>query len=351
MTKAPFWQNKKVLITGHTGFKGSWLCLWLHTLGAEIHGIALDPPTQPNFFDCANIRTLLASDQRLNICDLASLKQSIAKLQPELIFHLAAQPLVAYSYQAPIETYAVNVMGTAHVLEAIRFCESAQAAVLVTTDKCYENRENRQAYRELDKLGGADPYSSSKACAEFVCSAYRASFFSSTRKMNLATARAGNVIGGGDWAANRLIPDCIRAFANKESVKLRYPHAIRPWQHVLESISGYIKLAEHLYHENGLDFAEAWNFGPRKDDMQTAFEVASQVCQLLNVPITQVNPDHDAHEASLLLLDSDKAKTYLGWSPRWDLKQAIDATISWYKHWQEMGDMLAFSQAQIKNYG
>lgn len=344
------WKNKRILLTGHTGFKGSWLSLWLADLGAEVHGVALPPATQPNLYNTARIPTLLASDTYLDICNLTELKKLINTVKPEVVFHLAAQSLVQYSYDAPIETYAVNVMGTANVLEAIRCCDAVRAAVIVTTDKCYENREWIYPYREPDRLGGIDPYSNSKACAELVSAAYRASFFSSSRNMHLATARAGNVIGGGDWADNRLIPDCVRAFSSSGSVTLRYPQAVRPWQHVLESIHGYILLAEHLLGENGSRFAEAWNFGPRVEDMRPVGEIANRVCHLLNVPYHMPAQAHERHEASLLLLDSTKAKEYLKWTPRWQLQKTITETVEWYRHWLEGNDMLQFSQSQIKRY-
>lgn len=346
--KNTHWKNKRVLVTGHTGFKGGWLCLWLNQLGAEVYGVALDPPTNPNLFTIANIKSLLTSDARIDIRDHFKLAEYIHSCQPEIIFHMAAQPLVQYSYHFPIETYAVNVMGTAHVLEAIQTCDSVRAAVIITTDKCYENYENKSLYKEEDRLGGVDPYSSSKACAELVTAAYRSSYFS--ENVNIATARAGNVIGGGDWAANRLIPDCIRAYFSKEKMQLRYPHSVRPWQHVLESINGYISLAECLLDKNGPQFAEAWNFGPESEDMQTVGEIASKVCQLLNIPIDISLQKSAWHEAKWLRLDSAKAKECLNWYPRWHLHQAIDETIKWYRHWIDGGDMLTFSQSQIEHY-
>ena len=344
------WKNKRVLLTGHTGFKGSWMSLWLSQLGAEVHGVSLPPATQPNLYSIAKIHTLLASDTTLDICNLAELKKIVAKMQPDIVFHLAAQSLVHYSYDFPIETYAVNVMGTANILEAVRFCDSVRAAVIVTTDKCYENREWIYPYREPDRLGGRDPYSNSKACAELVSNAYRASFFSADRNMHLATARAGNVIGGGDWASDRLIPDCIRALSSGDAVSLRKPQAVRPWQHVLESISGYLLLGEHLLGKNGSQFAEAWNFGPNIEDMKSVGDVAVAVCQLLNIPINVGTEVHPKHEASLLLLDSTKAKEYLKWTPRWQLQKAVTETVAWYRHWLDGDDMLSYSQAQIKRY-
>ncbi len=350
MSNPHFWHGKRVLLTGHTGFKGCWLSLWLNELGANVHGIALPPPEKPNFFNMANISGLLASNIFLDIGDLTALKKAVDVIKPEIVFHLAAQSLVQYSYDFPIETYAVNVMGTANVLEAIRFCDAVRATVIVTTDKCYENRESMDPYHEADRLGGIDPYSNSKACAELVSAAYRASFFSNKRKMHLATARAGNVIGGGDWAENRLIPDCVRAFVAKKGVTLRYPHAIRPWQHVLESISGYLLLAEHLFCAEGSKYAEAWNFGPRIEDMCSVIEIAEKVCRSFHVPLNELTETQIRHESSLLLLDSTKAKKYLKWMPRWQLQKTIAETVEWYRAWLQGDDMLKFSQNQIKQY-
>jgi CDP-glucose 4,6-dehydratase len=259
---------------------------------------------------------------------------------------------VTHSYDFPIETYAVNVVGTAHVLESIRFCDSVRSALIVTTDKCYENREWIHPYRETDRLGGVDPYSSSKACAEHVTTAYRASYFSSAQTCVLASARAGNVIGGGDWAAHRLIPDCIKAYSAAKPMTIRNPHAVRPWQYVFESLYGYILLAEHLLGENGSQFAEAWNFGPEMEDMQSVGEVAAKICRLFNVPISLPSNESPPprHEAALLRLDSTKAKARLNWAPRWRLQKSIDETAAWYHHYMNGGDMLNFSRMQIERY-
>lgn len=342
------WEGKNVLITGHTGFKGSWLSLWLKELGAKVHGISLDPPTQINLFSVANIKACLASDIRLDIRDLNELTKVVHEIQPEVVFHLAAQPLVQYSYEFPIETYSVNVMGTAHVFEAIRACNSVHAAVIVTTDKCYENREWIYSYREIERLGGADPYSSSKACAELITAAYRSSYLNS--RCNVATARAGNVIGGGDWAMNRLLPDCIRAYCAGNSITLRYPQAIRPWQHVLESINGYILLAENLIGKSGSEFAESWNFGPNIDDMKSVNEVARMIASLLKIPIEILDTPPQKHEANVLRLDSIKARQRLSWRPRWSLQEAIDETIHWYQFWINGADMFEISRLQIARY-
>lgn len=345
-----FWKNKRVLLTGHTGFKGAWLSLWLNRLGAKVHGLALDPPSEPNLFAIARVSEILASDTRLDLCQKDALGKRVNEIQPEVVFHLAAQSLVHYSYDFPIETYAVNVMGTANLLEALRHCPSVRAAVIVTTDKCYENQERMVPYAEADRLGGFDPYSSSKACAELVASAYRRSFFSSPDALRLATARAGNVIGGGDWAADRLIPDCLRAYAARTSVSLRCPQAVRPWQHVLESLKGYLMLAERLLCPDGTQFAEAWNFGPELTDMDSVGAVAGRVCELLQIPIQLPQEVQYRHEASLLRLDSTKAKQRLHWYPRWNLQEAIEETVAWYRCWLDGGDAQAFSCSQIDQY-
>jgi CDP-glucose 4,6-dehydratase len=344
------WKNKKVLLTGHTGFKGAWLSLWLSRLGAQVHGIALDPPSEPNLFNLARVGEVLASDTRLDIGQRAALSKRVSDIQPEVVFHLAAQSLVHNSYDFPIETYSVNVMGTAHVLDALRSCPAVRAAVVVTTDKCYENQERVAPYAETDRLGGFDPYSSSKACAELVASAYRRSYFASGDPLRLATARAGNVIGGGDWAADRLIPDCIRAYASHSTMNLRCPQAVRPWQHVLESLKGYLMLAERLLGPDGAQFAEAWNFGPELADMDSVGEVAGRVCDFLGVPLQMPSAVPVRHEASLLRLDSSKAKQRLNWHPRWNLHQAVDETLAWYRHWFEGREMQAVSCSQIDLY-
>jgi CDP-glucose 4,6-dehydratase len=347
--KTTLWKGKTVLVTGHTGFKGSWLSLWLMRLGATVHGVALDPPTEPNLFTLLKLPSLLASDTRLDIREGEKLSQLLAKIKPEVVFHLAAQPLVQYSYEHPIETFAVNVMGTAMLLEALRFSSSVRAAVMVTTDKCYENHETMIPYSEKDRLGGLDPYSNSKACAELVISSYRASYFTSKRPLYLASARAGNVIGGGDWAAQRLIPDGLRAYLEKRPLCLRYPEARRPWQFVLESIQGYLLLAEHLLGPEGASFAEAFNFGPDLEDMQTVGEVAAKLCKQLQIPLLFSQQDQ-AHEASLLRLDSSKAKQRLHWFPRWNLEKALEETLAWYQCWLEGGDLQHFTWLQIERY-
>lgn len=331
MTSNPLvWRNQSVLVTGHTGFKGAWLCLWLHQLGAKVSGLALDPPTNPSLYRMAGIQQFLEFDLRGDIRDPESVEAAISQIRPTVIFHLAAQPLVNYSYEFPLETYAVNVMGTAHVLEAARRAGTVQAIVVVTTDKCYENQEWVYPYRENDRLGGFDPYSNSKACAELVVSAYRASFLRS-EGIAVATARAGNVIGGGDWAKGRLLPDCVRAFQGGESLKLRYPQAVRPWQHVLDPLSGYLLLAERLLSDHAESFCEAWNFGPSESDSRTVEEVArlAAECWGGSIEITGTDPLH--HEAGMLKLDSSKARSRLEWRPRWSVEDAVRHSIQCYK--------------------
>ncbi len=340
-------------MTGHTGFKGSWLALWLHRLGAAVHGYSLDPLGSPAMFEVAGVRQLLASDFRADLADLERVKASFAVAQPEVIFHLAAQPLVRESYRDPIGTLATNVMGTAHVLEAARCTSSVRAVVVVTTDKVYENRESHDAYRESDSLGGHDPYSASKAAAEIVAASYRSSFFSSSlRPAHIATVRAGNVIGGGDWATDRLVPDCMRAFARRESVHLRFPRAVRPWQHVTEPLAGYLQLASRLLSTDGAAFAKAWNFGPDSSAEVTVGEVADHVAALWGDGACIVHEPSDAnpHEAGLLQLDSGLARTALLWKPRWALLQALERTVSWQRAWLRGEDMAAFSMGQIGNY-
>ena len=338
------WQNRRVLVTGHTGFKGGWLSLWLAARGAQVHGFALDPPTTPSFHAACNIAGRVAADRRGDIRDPAALHACLAAARPEFIFHLAAQPLVRRSYREPLDTFDVNVMGTARLLEAVRACDSVRAVVVVTTDKVYDNRECDWAYRETEPLGGADPYSASKACTELVCASYRRSFLD-TGGIRLATARAGNVIGGGDWAADRLVPDFLRAVAAGEPLAIRAPGSVRPWQHVLEPLAGYLLLAERLLESDR--FAEAWNFGPSEDDARPVGWVVDQLCGLLpDARWRRDGADHP-HEAGMLRLDSTKARHRLGWRPRWGLAEALARTTDWHREWQSGADMAAVSLAQI----
>lgn len=346
MTPA-FWARKRVLVTGHTGFKGSWLCLWLSALGAEVHGYALPPPTTPALFDVARVGETISSHTLADIRDAQAVQACVERVRPDIVLHLAAQPLVRYSYQAPIETYAVNVMGTANLLEAVRQVGGVQSVVVVTTDKCYENREWPWGYRENEPMGGHDPYSSSKGCAELVSAAYRRSYFDAGGPA-LATARAGNVIGGGDWAADRLIPDFLRAIDAGATLSIRSPESIRPWQHVLEPLSGYLTLAEALCGSRR--HAEAWNFGPVDDDAKPVRWIVERLAAQLPETRWQCDATPQPHEATYLKLDSSKARSSLGWAPRWRLARALEETVAWHQAWREGRDMQQMSLAQIAAY-
>lgn len=343
-----FWRGKRVLVTGHTGFKGGWLCLWLQTLGADVHGFSLPPPTNPCLFEIARIEEGMASSTLADIRDQSALSAAMDKIRPELIFHLAAQPLVRRSYQAPLETYGVNVMGLAHLLEAVRTTGGVKAVVNVTSDKCYENQEWPWSYRENERLGGLDPYSSSKACAELVTAAYRHAFLAHSGTA-IATARAGNVIGGGDWATDRLLPDFFRAMDAGTPLAIRSPHAVRPWQHVLEPLAGYLSLAKHL-DTGGKDFAEAWNFGPTDDDAQSVGWIINQLTHRTPGAPWRQDLGPQPHEAHILKLDSSKARARLGWKPRWNLATALDKTWEWHQAWRDGQDMQAVTLAQLDTY-
>jgi len=343
-----FWRGKRVFLTGHTGFKGGWLALWLTDMGAEVHGYALTPPTEPNFFTVAGLQDRLDSSTIADIRDAATFARAMQAAQPDIVLHLAAQPLVRYSYVAPVETYAVNVMGTVNLLEALRQVPSVKAVVNVTTDKCYENREWVWPYRENEAMGGFDPYSSSKACSELVTAAYRRSFLEPAG-IQLASARAGNVIGGGDWAADRLVPDFLRALDGGQVLTIRSPMATRPWQHVLEPLSGYLTLAEKLFTE-GHGFAEAWNFGPEEADARPVQWIVEYLCSQMPDAAWQCDASPQPHEANTLKLDSSKAKAQLGWRPRWNLQTALGMTLAWHQAWKQSSDMAAISVQQIKEY-
>lgn len=347
---ADFWRGKRVLVTGHTGFKGTWMCLWLRNLGAEVSGFALPPDPQASLFE-----ECFAADDPLrnhfsDIRDFAAVAKHLESVRPEIVIHMAAQALVRRSIADPIETYSTNVMGTAHLLEAVRRCEATRAVVNVTSDKCYQNNEWVWPYREIDPLGGKDPYSSSKACAELVGKAFRATYFATGAKMSLASGRAGNVVGGGDWAEDRLVPDCIRAFRRGEAVVVKNPGSVRPWQHVLEPVAGYLVLAQRLY-EQGHAFADAWNFGP---DTASAVRVA----EVVNFVVERWGGDaraemlnsSDAAEAVLLQVDSSKARALLGWRPRLDLASTIDWTVDWYKRRANGETATALCAEQIARY-
>lgn len=346
--RSEFWKGKKVFLTGHTGFKGGWLSLWLHKLGAEVHGYALAPNTTPNLFTVANVSNCLASSTIADIRDPSTLNEALQASGADVVFHLAAQPLVRYSYESPVETYSVNVMGTVNLFEAIRKSNSVKAVVNVTTDKCYENREWVWPYREDEAMGGYDPYSSSKGCSELVTAAYRRSFFASSG-VSVATARAGNVIGGGDWSSDRLIPDFLRAIDANQALSVRSPGAIRPWQHVLEPLSGYLILAEQLYSHGG-QFAEPWNFGPSDEDARNVEWIVEQLVASVPEAVWQRDEKPQPHEANYLKLDSSKARTYLDWQPRWNLKAALDSIISWHESWHQGKNMHDFTLSQITKY-
>ena len=344
-TNPAFWRGKRVLLTGHTGFKGSWLSLWLQSMEAVIRGVALDPPTEPALFKVAQVAD--GMEHRIaDIRDYVVIQSLVHEFQPEIVIHMAAQPLVRLSYQQPIETYATNVMGTVHVLEAARYAGSVRAIVNITTDKCYENREWVWGYREDEPMGGHDPYSNSKGCVELVSSAYRRSFLKDAG-IAMATARAGNVIGGGDWAADRLVPDILRALEKREPVLIRNPHAIRPWQHVLEPLSGYLLLAERLF-EHGQTEAEGWNFGPRDEDARPVQWIVEHLCENWGHGATwSLQPGDHPHEASFLKLDISKARQRLHWTPRWTLETALTCITDWHRDWLAGADMRASTLAQI----
>ncbi|WP_353072119.1 CDP-glucose 4,6-dehydratase [Tunturiibacter gelidiferens] len=347
------WHGRKVFVTGHTGFKGGWLALWLARMGARVRGYSLDPPTRPCFFEAARIGSDV-EDLRGDLRDATSLDRAMREFGPEAVFHLGAQPLVRHSYADPVGTYATNVIGTANVLESIRTLRSVRAAVIVTTDKCYLNREWHWSYRETDPLGGHDPYSSSKACVEILTASYRNSFFRpemlATHGVGLATARAGNVIGGGDWSEDRLVPDLVRGFMAKESVLIRYPQAIRPWQHVLEPIAGYLALGERLFAGEAR-FADSWNFGPWDRDTWSVGRVATEMVRHWGDGAHWHSDDsRSSHEAQFLKLDSSKARAELHWLPRLDLTTTLEWLVDWYQSWRNGLDMRTFSHNQVSSY-
>ncbi len=351
--KPEFWKGKRVFLTGHTGFKGSWLSLWLQSLSAEVTGYALHPPTDPSLFDIARVGEGMQSFLA-DIRDLPTLQQAIHAAQPEIVIHMAAQPLVRLSYENPVETYATNVMGTVHLLEAVRHTPSVKAVVIITTDKCYENREWVWGYRENEPMGGYDPYSNSKGCAELVSAAYRSSFFNPNTYAHhgvaLATVRAGNVIGGGDWAKDRLIPDILSAFEMHRPVKIRNPHAIRPWQHVLEPLRGYLTLAERLY-TNGPRYAEPWNFGPNDEDAKPVAWIVKNMADFWGNDVSwQIEDGDHPHEATYLKLDISKARTRLNWHPLLPLKQTLEMIIDWSQARHSGADMHCYTLGQIKTY-
>jgi CDP-glucose 4,6-dehydratase len=347
------WNGRRVFLTGHTGFKGSWLALWLSRLGAKVRGFSLDPCTEPNMFTVASVRSVV-EDVRGDVRDYAKLEKAMKDFAPEVVFHMAAQPIVRRSYVDPVGTYTTNVLGTVHVLEAVRRAPSVRAVLCVTTDKVYQNQEWVWPYRETDALGGYDPYASSKACAEIVSAAYRSSFFSSGRfhehHVALATARAGNVIGGGDWSEDRLIPDLVRGFCSGKPVLIRRPNAIRPWQHVLEPLLGYLMLAERLLAQD-TRCASAYNFGPGDEEPWPVERVANKLVQMWGEGAAWArDPEAGAHEAHHLRLDASKARIELGWEPRFATETALERTIDWYRAWYGGKNLTEFTAKQVAEY-
>jgi len=347
------WQRRRVFLTGHTGFKGSWLAVWLARLGAQIRGYALDPCTEPNLFNLASVGNIV-EDVRGDVRDYAKLEASITDFAPEIVFHLAAQPIVRRSYADPVGTYSTNVMGTVHLMEAIRKTPSVHAVVCVTTDKCYQNQEWIWPYRETDPLGGHDPYASSKACAEIVSAAYRSSFFPieplHEHRVALATARAGNVIGGGDWSEDRLIPDLIRGFRSGQPVLIRRPNAIRPWQHVLDPLHGYLMLAQELLAQPAR-FASAYNFGPSDEDVWPVERIATKLVRMWGDGASWIRDSvPSVHEDQVLRLDASKARVELGWQPKLKIEAALEWTMGWYRAWNQGANMAEFTRTQIIEY-
>lgn len=349
-----FFSGKRVLVTGHTGFKGSWLSIWLHELEAEVIGIAKEPFSEWDNFVLSGIGNKIKADIRADIRDGSRMKEIFREYQPEIVFHLAAQPLVRLSYDIPVETYETNVMGTINIMEAIRATESVKVGVMITTDKCYENKEQIWGYREDEPMGGYDPYSSSKGCCELAISSWRRSFFNpndyAKHGKSIASVRAGNVIGGGDWATDRIIPDCIRALEAGRPIDIRSPHSIRPWQHVLEPLSGYMLLAQKMWNEPTA-YSEGWNFGPRMESVTPVWDVASKVIRNYGCgELRDLSDPNALHEAKLLMLDITKAQIKLGWTPRMNIDQCIGLVVDWYKKYKDTQDVYALCVKEINNY-
>lgn len=347
-----FYKGKRVLITGHTGFKGSWLSIWLHELGAEVIGVGLDPFTERDNFVLSGIGKKIKADIRADIRDGEHMKAIFQEYQPEIVFHLAAQPLVRLSYDIPVETYATNVMGTINILEAIRTTDSVKVGVMITSDKCYENKEQIWGYRENEPMGGYDPYSSSKGAAEIAINSWRRSFFNPEQYekhgKSIASVRAGNVIGGGDWALDRIIPDCIKALEARNPIEIRNPNAIRPWQHVLEPLSGYMLLAKKMWHEP-IKYCEGWNFGPHAESISTVWDVATRVlADYGHGELKDLSDPNAPHEANLLMLDINKAKFRLKWKPKMNIEQTVALTVEWYKRYRTE-NVYEVCVEQIKN--
>jgi CDP-glucose 4,6-dehydratase len=350
-----FFRHKRVLLTGHTGFKGSWLALWLHRLGARVSGLALDPATTPSLFDLASVGSRLAADHRVDLRDREAVARVVELEAPEIVFHLAAQPIVKTSYAQPLETFATNVMGTLHVLDALRRAGRAAIVVVVTTDKVYANAERGEAFVEDAPLGGHDPYSASKACTEIATASFRASFAAGAQ-LRIATARAGNVIGGGDWSEHRLVPDIARAFARGEPVRLRNPRSTRPWQHVVEPLAGYLCLAERLAGSEHARFETAFNLGPQLSsvqDVETVARIAAAAWDAHGISSARIEVTHDpsaVHEAATLSLAIDKSRHHLGWEPRWELQAAVQRTVDWYARHHRGIDAASLVTSDIERY-
>lgn len=344
-----FWKGKKVFLTGHTGFKGSWMALWLQDMDAIVKGYALESPTSPSLFLEACVAEGMESLIG-DIRDYSTLLTSMVSFAPDILIHMAAQPLVRLSYKDPVETYSTNVMGTVHVLEAARNCPTLKSIVVVTSDKCYENKEWHWGYRENEPMGGHDPYSSSKGCAELVVNAYQRSFFHSAESAFIASARAGNVLGGGDWALDRLVPDVLRAFDLGEKVMIRFPQAIRPWQHVLEPLSGYLMLAESLYQQ-GDRYAEPWNFGPKDEDCLPVAAILDRLMAYWPTEGTwELDGNNHPHEATFLKLDCSKAGSKLQWHPKWHADETLQRIVKWHQAWKDGADMRQYCLQEIQEY-
>ena len=348
-----FYKGKRILITGHTGFKGSWLSVWLHELGAEVIGVAKDPITQKDNYVLSGVGEKIKADLRADIRDGQRMKEIFQEYKPEIVFHLAAQPLVRLSYEIPVETYKTNVLGTINILEAIRMTDSVKVGIMITTDKCYENKEQVWGYRENEPMGGYDPYSSSKGAAEIAINSWRRSFFNPEQYeihgKSIASVRAGNVIGGGDWALDRIIPDCIRALEANKPIEIRSPKAIRPWQHVLEPLSGYMLLAQKMWDEP-VKYCEGWNFGPHLESIIPVWNVASMVIENYGKgELKDLSDPNALHEAKLLILDISKARFQLGWEPKMNIEQCVALTVNWYKSYSR-GKVYNLCVEQIEKY-
>ena len=343
-----FWRERSVFLTGHTGFKGGWIAHWLVHLGARVHGFSLAPSTTPNFYTETKLSALLETSKIGDIRNFSAVKSAMELAKPSIVIHMAAQPIVRESYITPVETFSTNVMGTLNILEVVRQLGSVEAVINITSDKCYENLEHNRSFNESDCLGGHDPYSSSKACAEILTASYRKSFFTSDG-IRLASARAGNCIGGGDWTADRLLPDFFRALEDKSTLLVRSPDAVRPWQHVLEPISGYLTLAENLVNK-GCKFDGAWNFGPDERDTKSVAWIVEYLSKKISGASWEFQNVDYLHEANILRINCSKAKSQLNWRPRWDIKSSVDKTIEWYKGWKNNLDLQAITVSQIKEY-